>query len=289
MNFNELFETTTAKFKHVGVENPEVDTRRLIENHFNLSLSQQILSGYKEIAQELLISFNKLVTRRQNREPLQYILQECEFWSMNFLVSEDVLIPRQETEFLLYHTLKVLKNNYHGGAILDMCTGSGVIATILASELKNSQVVATDKSIKALNIAQKNTSEKLGNNRVKLICSDLFNGLNQAIQYEVIVSNPPYIADHDIPQLQPEVRDWEPKMALKAGSVGMDIIREIHTNIHLYLQPKGWIFLEIGSDQGCEVSRLFSESNKDNPQFLNIDIIHDWSGRDRVFQAQLAG
>jgi release factor glutamine methyltransferase len=288
MTHNELYTNTVNALKNAGIENPDIDARRLIENCFKLSLSQQILASHTIIDPSRLSYFDDTVQRRKNREPLQYILGQCEFWSLKFIVSPDVLIPRQETEFLLHHILSAIKKSFKGGPIIDMCTGSGVIAVVLATELQPATILALDNSLKALHIARQNLMMNHRQDCVKLICSDLFNGLKQDQKYEVFVSNPPYIAENDIPFLQPEVRDWEPQTALKAGVQGLDIIRRIHKHAPAYLQDNGWIFLEIGSGQGDAVFRLFTERNQGNNYFKNVAIIKDWSGRDRVLQAQIA-
>ncbi len=290
MTFTELFRSTVAKLTQAGVENPEVDTRLLVESCFGLTMSSLVLSGDRIVDPETLIDFNILVQRRQNREPLQYILGKCEFWSLEFLVTPAVLIPRQETEFLLYQVLEtVTEQNLECHPLLDMCTGSGVIAIVLAHELAVPKIVAIDKSLEALHIAQKNISQNNKKNVVELVCSDLFEGIQPTRRFGTLISNPPYIADRDMATLQAEVRDWEPELALKAGELGLDIILKILHQAPLYVVPSGWIFLEIGAEQGKDVHKLFSESNHISGKKLykQVEIIDDWSGRARVLRAQL--
>jgi len=287
MTYHDLYVDTVEKLRRAGIEEPETDTKRLIEKCFGLSLSQQILSSHKVINASKLSVFNCLVRRRQNREPLQYIFKKCEFWSLDFRVSPDVLIPRKETEFLLHHALSILENSVHDEKIIDMCTGSGVIAVVLASELQSAQIIAVDKSIKALNIARKNISLNGKNELINLICSDLFAGLKQTRKFTTLIANPPYIAAREMKTLQPEIRDWEPNLALESGESGLDIITRIYKQTPAFLIPKGWIFLEIGAEQGAKVYELFSQKLDGSRTYKNIDIINDWSGRARVLQAQL--
>lgn len=200
---------------------------------------------------------------------------------MDFVVSPAVLIPRPETEFLLDHLIKqVTTSHTHLVRALDLCTGSGVIAVILQKELGCSQVVGADISPEALLLAQENVTRLCDSGTVDLIASDIFSAFTPQPTFDLIVSNPPYIATSDIAGLDEEVQQ-EPVLALDGGPDGLVIIEEIVAHAREYLQPGGWLFLEIGSDQGRTVFEIMTGAG-----FADVAIVKDWSGRNRVAQAR---
>lgn len=203
---------------------------------------------------------------------------------MDFVVSPAVLIPRPETEFLLEQALAVCSLNGTISCALDMCTGSGVIAVVLARELR-CRVTAVDISVAALEVAAKNISRHRAIDQIALVCSDLFAALNSNLKFDVIVSNPPYIADDLIRQLEPEVCRAEPRLALSGGLTGLRLIERIAVGAEEFLQPGGWIFLEIGADQKNAVTALFKDSKR---RYDEVKVFDDWSGRPRVLQARYA-
>jgi release factor glutamine methyltransferase len=203
---------------------------------------------------------------------------------MDFVVSPAVLIPRPETEFLLERVLAVCSRGSAVSCALDMCTGSGVIAVVLAREL-GCRVTAVDISEAALEIAAENISRHLATDLIALVCSDLFAALNRNRKFDVIVSNPPYIADDQIKDLEPEVNMAEPRLALSGGPTGLRLIEQIAVVAEGFLQPGGWVFLEIGADQENAVTALFEDSGR---QYEQVKVIEDWSGRPRVLQARFS-
>jgi len=284
-----LYKKAVLELDAAGIENPEIDSALLIEYCFNVTRSQLILADNSEVSEEEATLFQNLLKRRLRREPLQYITGKQEFWSLDFIVNEDVLVPRQETEFLLHHIISFFSSTYFsGGPVLDMCTGSGVIAIVLALEINPSLVLAVDKSFDALLIAKKNSINLTKCDTVQFLCSDLFSALNRNELFEVIVANPPYIPDGEISQLQPEVSKWEPRIALSGGTDGLFYIEKIGIMSLDYLRQGGWLFMEIGAEQGESAFELFSEITYNDKSFSNIKIIPDWSGRSRVLQAQKA-
>lgn len=207
--------------------------------------------------------------RREMREPLAYILGCREFFGRRFTVTPAVLIPRQETETLVEAALEHLKP---GDRILDLGTGSGCIAISIALALPDVEVWASDQSVAALLVAERN-AHALGA-RVQFVHSDLFNGLgNEA--FGLIVSNPPYVQTGA--DLQPEVRDWEPSLALFAGDDGLDFYRRIAKSAQNSLVAGGSLLLEVGDDRADSVSQLFQAHGWE--RFLSK---RDLSGTDRV-------
>ncbi len=221
--------------------------------------------------------FALLIHRRAEHIPVQYLTGEAWFYGRSFRVNESVLIPRQDTEVLVEEALKRVSP---GMRVLDLCTGSGCI---LLTVLKEADVsgVGSDISADALVVAELN--RKRLNVQANFIQSDLFHEIGGT--FDMILSNPPYIQSEVILTLDPEVRDHEPVLALDGSSDGLLFYRKIIQEAPAYLNPDGWICMEIGYDQGADLTELLSESGA----FANIEIIRDLSGLDRVACAQLKG
>ena len=288
MQFSQLYENAVSKLSQAGIDSAPVDAFLLFEFCFGLTRSQLFLHGAKEVPARELGRFNLILDRRLTREPLHYITGTREFWSLDFVVSPAVLIPRPETEFVIDTVLATIKKQgYRQGPVLDMCTGSSVIAVVLTLELETDNVVAVDISTEALIIAKQNICKFGLEEKITLICSDLFSALRENKQYEIIVANPPYISEDDINSLQPEVRDWEPRSALTGGFEGLDLIERIADHAYRYLFPGGWLFIEIGSDQREKVDELFAcHASK---EYDNVSILSDWSGHPRLLKARKKG
>ncbi|MDO4617248.1 MAG: peptide chain release factor N(5)-glutamine methyltransferase [Lachnospiraceae bacterium] len=218
-----------------------------------------------------------LIHRRAEHIPVQYLTGEAWFYGRSFRVNESVLIPRQDTEVLVEEALKRIRPEMR---VLDLCTGSGCI---LLTVLKEAAVtgVGSDISPDALVVAELN--RKRLNVQANFICSDLFEHIGGT--FDMILSNPPYICSDVILTLDPEVRDHEPHLALDGSHDGLFFYRRIVQEAPDYLNAGGWLCLEIGYDQGGELQKLLKESEK----FINIQVIRDLSGLDRVACAQLKG
>lgn len=214
-----------------------------------------------------------LLERRLTGEPIAYLLGEREFYGLTFKVSPATLIPRPETELLVELALQRIPRQ---GAcrVLDLGTGSGAIALSIARARPEAEVVATDASMAALELAQFNARQlNLGN--VRLLHSDWFGAL-QGASFDIIVSNPPYIAAGDVHLAQGDVR-FEPRDALISGSDGLDDIRLVCTQAKIHLRPKGWLIFEHGYDQAAQVRALLQQSG-----FEEIFSARDLSGIERV-------
>lgn len=211
---------------------------------------------------------------RSLRVPLQQIIQEQIFCGLRFLVTEDVLCPRQETEVLVLEALKRLKEK---DCFLDLCTGSGCIAISLLKlgEGRSLRGCGCDLSDAALKIAAKNAALHGVTEYLELRQSDLFEAVSGS--YDMIVSNPPYIASDEIASLMEEVREHEPAMALDGGRDGLAFYRRILQDAGGFLKKGGWLLVEIGCDQGEAVRSMF-----DDYRYESIQIIKDLSGLDRV-------
>lgn len=279
----QLLQQGVDELKSIGIAEPETDVYLLLGASLNKTRTELWLAADEQVPEDRRKAFLHSLLRRKKREPVAYILGEREFWSRMFHVSKDVLIPRPETEFLLETVLNKVKNNKKlTGPVIDVCCGSGVIAVILALELKK-RVVAVDISRKAINIAWKNARRHRVDDRICFVQSDLLSGLQSHLHFSLIVSNPPYVADHEIiNSLEPEVAEYEPHLALNGGKRGLDIIKRLRMQFIERLAPGGCFFMEIGADQGQEVRELFSAQYRGSRPFDFIKVLRDYAGRDRV-------
>lgn len=231
----------------------------------------------KSIEETFFANIHKLC----NNIPLQYVTNSQEFYGLKFYVDENVLIPRSDTEILVETVIKYVKNleNKNGNLkILDMCTGSGIIAIILAKYCENVDITAVDKSENALKVAIKNAKTHNVYNKINFVKSDMFENLKG--KYNIIVSNPPYIEKDVIKTLSKDVQH-EPEMALDGGINGLDFYRIINNNVDNFLEKNGAVFLEIGYNQRDSVSEIFAEN------FKNIKCIKDLNNLDRVIVGKL--
>lgn len=220
-----------------------------------------------------------LVQRRRLGEPIQYITGEIEFFGLPFHVTPDVLIPRPETEHSVEKVLE-LAAQFQSPRIVDVGTGSGAIAIALAIKLSASQITAIDISSAALAIANQNTARNGVADRIRFLEGDLLTPVpNQ--QFDIVVSNPPYVSETDRAKLSVEVRDFEPASALFAGDDGLAIYRRLIPQAHGALLPSGWIVLEIGFGQDAAIHLLLEEAG-----FSEIAFTADLQGIARVASAR---
>ncbi len=258
----------------------ERDAELLLEYCIKLNRAEMLLNKEEIIPIEKLKIYMELVSDRANGKPLQYITRVQEFMGLPFMVDENTLIPRRETEELVELALEIIKEPM---LIMDIGTGSGCIPISIAALNKNAECIAIDYSKKALEIAKKNGINNNVSKRVKWIYSDLFN--NISMEYynavDIIISNPPYIRSEVVDTLMKEVKDYEPRMALDGGKDGLDFYRKIIIQAKKFLKKGGHICFEIGYDQKNEIEELLIEN-----QYNNIRCKKDLSGLDRMIIAQ---
>ena len=248
---------------------------------YSMGILSDDLVRYKECSDKEYSLFINLIKRRADGEPYAYLIGEKEFMKLNFKVNEYTLIPREDTEILVQKAIDIARQNCNDNKkieILDMCTGSGCIAISLAKYIKYAYVDAVDVSEKALEIARENA--EMNNVKVNFIQSDLFENIEK--KYDIIVSNPPYIALDDISNLQNEIKH-EPILALNGGYDGLDFYRKISKESKNYLKDNGVLLFEIGFNQGQDVSSILNYND-----YKNIEITKDLSGNDRVVCASLS-
>lgn len=261
--------------KQTGIEEYETDAWLLLEASCGCTRNDYYLRGNSPLTKEQELLWKQYLEKRTERIPVQQILGVQEFMGLPFIVTGDVLCPRQDTETLVEEALKELRP---GERILDLCTGSGCILISLLTYGKDCSGVGADLSLKALEIAGEN-ARRLGV-ECELIHSDLFEQLGE--KFDMIVSNPPYIATKEIEALMPEVRDREPRMALDGKEDGLFFYREITGQARQYLKPGGRLLFEIGYDQGNAVAGMMTEAG-----FTEVQVKKDLAGLDRVVKGKL--
>ena len=288
-----IIQWTTEYLKGKGIDNPRLDSEVLLAHLLRLDRVGLYLNFDRPLSRDELSSFREIVKRRGSREPLQYITGHQEFWSLDFKVTPDVLIPRPDTEILVEEALKavrretldVRRQNQLPFTILDLCTGSGCIAISLAHELKDAVVYAVDTSEAALSIARENAEKNVVQDRVIFLQGDLYEALTSYVSrltsYDIIVSNPPYIKNIDIPNIQPEVRDYEPRMAVDGGTEGLGFYKRIVADAPNHLSPHGWLMVEVGEGQADAVSKMMADTGA----FESISTVKDLAGIERVVKA----
>lgn len=288
MLIRDLLHSACVKLEKAGVENQEIDAALLLGHCLGVSRTVLYLMADEEVDTETEEKFFQFLKRREQREPLSYILGSQEFWSLDFLVSPDVLIPRPETELLLEQAIGIWsKTTDSSGAILDLCCGSGVIAIVLAKEFGR-KVLAVDISMEAILIARENARIHGVSHLIDFVQSDLLNGIVPGTLFSLVVSNPPYINTQDIIRgLQPEVDRYEPHLALDGGNNGLEIIQRIYDEVVSYLLPGANLLIEIGAEQRFDVLALFTETETNEDRFSELTVSKDYSGHDRIFHATL--
>ena len=234
-----------------------LDSELLLSKTLNKSREKTLTNLDKDIEKTNFNIFKEYLIRRSRNEPIAYILGEKEFWSKNFIVNKDTLIPRPETELLVDKLSKIFKDKKI--SILDIGTGSGCIIVSLLSMLKQSTGIGIDISKKAIFTAKMNASRYKINNRIKLINKSFENVFDK--KFDLIVSNPPYIERKAIKNLSEDIKKYEPRMALDGGKDGVDLIKKVIYKSKNILKIKGTLALEIGNEQIKKVSKILIENN----------------------------
>jgi release factor glutamine methyltransferase len=230
----------------------------------------------REIENANLSQIERLLGERRNGKPLAYITEKKEFYSQEFFVNKNVLVPRPETEVLVEEALSILAKRKDMKDILDMGTGSGAIGLTIAQRAPKN-VVCADVSEKALAVARKNAHKMGVSNRTRLVCSNLFSGINEATRFDMILANLPYIASEEWNSLMVDVRDFEPKKALCGGKDGIEVYREFLRSAPLYLRNEGYILCEVGGYRQAQAIKNILETAG-----FDVNVKNDYSGQERV-------
>ena len=276
-NINKLFENE-------GIINSKREVEILLSYSLGMNRSEIYLNFKRVLKDTEKAQLEKKIRKRIDKIPLQYITKHQEFMGMDFLVKKGVLIPRPETEILVEEVIKKLKNYKYSNdlRVVDLGTGTGVIAISIAKFIDNITIYATDISKKSLQTALKNTRKHDCEDKITFLQGDLFESFIGRIEKDSldgIVSNPPYIDSYDFKLLPPEIKDNEPKLALYGGIDGLNYYRKIIRISPKFLKKNGFVALEVGAGQAKKVKELILEENNFKQ---NVEIVRDYSGIERV-------
>ncbi len=275
-----ILKWTTSYFKSHHIDSPRLTAEIFLAHVLDVKRIDLYLRFDQPLSVHELGEFKKLIRRRVGREPVAYITGHREFFGINFDVTPEVLIPRPETEFLIEEALKKIPDNSISlKQIFDIGTGSGAIIVSLAANRPGHYYFASDKSETAVTIASKNATKNGLKDKIRFFVGDLFSPLHEnSGQFDMILSNPPYIEQAQIAALEPEVSQFEPVSALDGGVDGLAIIRLIIQSASGFLKQNGVLMIEIGYDQRENVERIVRESGN----YFGIEFIKDYAGYDRV-------
>ena len=282
-----LLKWTTSYFESRDIDGPRIEAEILLAHALQLQRIDLYLQYDQPLSTNELSQFKDFIKRRINREPVAYIVGSKEFWSMDFMVTKDVLIPRPETEFLVETTLNLLPQDSASNPtltpkrILELGTGSGAVVLALASMRPDHLFFASDRMMSVVNLAKQNAEHHGIKSRVSIICADWLDPFkDKRPAFDLIVSNPPYIPSRVIGKLQPEIVKYEPISAIDGGEDGLSCLRYIINNAHFYLQRKGHLLLEMGHDQKNDIQKIVDQCAK----YEKVVYTKDYSGYDRVVQ-----
>lgn len=278
---NRLLNWITEYLGQKGVDSPRLQAELLLCHVLSLQRIELYTQFDRPVEPDQLAVLRGLVKRASEHEPIAYLVERCEFYSLSLKVTPACLIPRPETELLVERAIELLRGRPDRQYVLDLCTGCGPIAAAIAKNLPDCRVVATDLSDDALQVAAENIKKYKLEERVKLLAGDLYDpiikGLGPA-QFDLIVSNPPYVSAPEMEKLDRNVKDYEPRQALYGGADGLDIYRRIIADGGEFLTPDGAIMLEIGYAQGPAVRELLEQTGL----FREVTIRRDLSKNDRI-------
>jgi release factor glutamine methyltransferase len=274
-----LLGDAAATLAHAGIDSPTLDAAVLLASALGVDRSK-LHTGDLLLDESALGHFNEYVARRAAREPLAYIVGRKEFYGLEFEVNRDVLIPRPETELVVETALAVVRVR-PVARILDLATGSGAIAIAIAVNAASVSVTATDISTAALQVARRNAHRHQCERRVDFVAGDCFDALvGSHHKFDLIVSNPPYIAAGELPRLEPEIARYEPEAALAGGQDGLDFYRRIARGAGAHLAVGGDVIVEVGAGQAGAVVRLLDQAG-----CRPVGVVRDLSGHERVVHA----
>ena len=277
----ELINWTTSYFQEKGIENSRLNVELLLAHVLGCKRVDLYLDFDRPLVPEELQNFKSLIKRRVAREPLQYVIGETEFMGLPFIVGPGALVPRPETETLVELVLQQLEELPEAVNVLDVGTGTGCIALSIAKLAPNARVTAVDCSPEALQYARNNAEQLELSDKVTLLQQDALQNWPESLHhtFDFIVSNPPYIAESEYETLMPEIRQYEPKIALLAGQEGLDFYLLFLEIAKQLLNDKGRLFFEIGEKQADAICKQYM-----NKGYRDAVVHHDLAGKDRIIE-----
>lgn len=275
---SDLLNTAIESLTAAGIAQARLDAEVMLAAATGMR-REIVLIMQAEIDAAARARFDAMVTRRVAREPLAYIIGRREFYSLELEVTPDVLIPRPESELIVDVALDYLAAN-RAARVLDIGTGSGAIAIAIAANAPQLSVVAVDISAPALSVAGRNVARYHLEGRICLKPADCFNAVEGSLgEFDLVVSNPPYIAASELPELQPEILKYEPRLALEAGPDGLNLYRRIAHDLAQHLRIGGCAVFEHGAGQAEAVSKIFRTHG-----FSDLQVRHDLAGKPRLLR-----
>lgn len=275
----------TEYFTTKHVDSPRLSAELLLSHVLSMKRIELYAQFNTPVSAQSLAVLRELVKRAGEHEPVAYLTGKTEFYSLELEVSADCMIPRPETELLVQRAIEFLRTREGIQHVCDLCTGSGCIAIAIAKNFTGARIIATDICDKALAVSARNVDKHQLNERIKLLCGDLFEPVISQLdveKFDLIVSNPPYVTAAEYEELERNVKDYEPKTALLAGDDGMDVYRRIIDKADQFLKSGAALMLEIGYAQGPAVSDLLEKTGV----FTEIKIEKDFSNNDRIVSAR---
>ena len=275
-----ILKKMVGAFNSINMEQSEAEAVAIIAELLECSRGTVLFDRHKTVSAAIAAEAEKITCRRLQNEPWQYIFNRAYFRDLELYVDKNVLIPRPETELLVDWVIEHLPPH---GSVLDLGTGSGAIAISTATERRDSQVTACDISKSALEIARRNSSNA-GAENIEFVQSDLFTALTER-KFDIIAANLPYVTEKEYSGLSPEVKDFEPKLALTSGDDGLDLIRKAIACAPAHLTTHGTMILEMSDWQTTEAAEIFADAMC----WCAIEIIRDYTGRNRFVAARKRG
>jgi release factor glutamine methyltransferase len=275
----------THYFTANEIDAPRLTAELLLSHVLGISRIQLYTDFDQAVEKPFLDKLHQLVKRAGEHEPVRYIIGRTEFYSLTFEITSDCLIPRPETELLVERAIELIRKQHKNALVCDLCTGCGCIAVAIAQNQPDTHLVATDVSQAALDVALRNVEKYKLNDKITLLNSNLFESIsrNSSIEkFDLIVSNPPYISEEEFENLDANVKNFEPKLALLAGVDGLDVYRRIAETAAHFLNDNGTIMLEIGNTQKDDVCTLFNQTG----DWCDVFCEKDSFGNDRLVTAQ---
>lgn len=280
-----LLSWTAEYLTNKNIDSPRLSAELLLSSVLGLKRIELYTQFDKSVPKQQLDKLHGLVERAGRCEPVAYLVGKTEFYSLELDITPDCMIPRPETELLVERAIEFLRTRSSRQFVCDLCTGSGCIAIAIARNYPDCQIIATDISDAALNVAAKNIEKDQLKDRIKMLCGDLFDPLVPQLdvdKFDLIVCNPPYVSAAEFEKLGKNIKDYEPHIALYAGENGLDVHRRITEKVDVFLKPDATLILEIGYRQGQVVRELLEQADC----FSEIKIEKDFHGNDRIVIAK---
>ena len=278
MNISSLLASGSRILKSNSIKTHVLDSELILSDILKLQKEKLIINSDHTVSEKVINNFNKLILRRTKKEPIAYILNKREFWSKDFFVNQNTLIPRPETELLCEQLIKIFKGKSIN--FLDIGTGTGCILLTILSEISEAKGIGLDISKKAIDVAKRNSKNLNLTSRAKFFTRSLEE--IYGYKFDLVVSNPPYIKSIDLKNLQEDVRKFEPKIALDGGKEGLDVIKKVIYKSKTILKKLGLLALEIGHGQHYKVSQILKKQG-----FKEELLIRDYRNNVRCIVARL--